>query len=493
MKPKNDVFQLIKSLTKAEKRFFNLFSSLSEGEKNYIKLFHAIDRMSEYNEVKLKKKLTGERFLNNLSYEKNYLFKMLLRALRIFHDECDAENTLHSRFMEINILNEKGMYGASRDILKRTMILADQYKKNEMKISLLQIDTELDDRTYDIKETEKNIEKHFSAVNLNLKHIDTSNRYKKLYDSFWLQARQRKEEGMNALRKLMNSPELTNFPEDGGFHAQKLFLAMNSTFNLFEGKISESLAYAEKIIQHLQHNPSIIFDQPKSYYSALHNIMGRYIYLGEEKKFFDTLEKFRSFPEKINSIRKHFYAIKIASSSIQLELEYYLKNDLPQKAQLRLPTLVSILKEYEKDIPVEHLLTLNYTAAVTYFNSGQVKETLKYIHQILNNEEVGNLRIDLQCNAKLIRICCYYDLNDTVGIELALQDLKRFVKNKRIHYESLKQFISYFTKSIRLSIAQRKKEMLVFEKKISNTIKSSEKEKSMLREVECMNWIKRNL
>ena len=54
MKPSDELFKLIKSLTKSEKRFFKLSSSLQSGEKNYLKLFDAIEKQLEYDEEDIK-------------------------------------------------------------------------------------------------------------------------------------------------------------------------------------------------------------------------------------------------------------------------------------------------------------------------------------------------------------------------------------------------------------------------------------------------------
>lgn len=493
MKPKNDVFQLVRSLTKAEKRFFNLYSALSEGDKNYVKLFQALEKMTEYDEKKLKKKLAGERFLSNLSYEKNYLFKMLMRSLRIFHDEGDTENMLHSRFMDINILTEKGLYQASRDALKKTMQVAERNNKSEYLIALLKIDTELDDRMYDIGKTTKNIERHFIEIEHHVEQIQSYNIYKKLYDSFWIHARQRREKGMEGLRKLMNLPELKKYPEKAGFQSQKFFLSINSSFNMFEGRVKESLAYSEKLIALISGQPELIRDQPKTYYATINNLIGRYIYLGEENKFFDTLTQFRSFPDKVNPLRKRFYTVKVATSSIQLELEFYLFNNQQKKAMQRLPKLVSVLKEYDEEIPPEHVLTLNYTAACIYFNNGHYKDALRHVHRIINDEELQDQRIDLQCNARLMRICCYHDINDTVGMELAIKDLKRILRNEQIQYDSLKLLMPYFSKAVVMTATQRKQELAVLEKKLVALIKTSEKDKVLMTEVDCLHWLRNHL
>ena len=75
MKPSTELFKLIKSLTKSEKRFFKLSSSLQSGEKNYLKIFDFIERQSSYDEEELKKTYEGETFIKHLPSEKNHLYK----------------------------------------------------------------------------------------------------------------------------------------------------------------------------------------------------------------------------------------------------------------------------------------------------------------------------------------------------------------------------------------------------------------------------------
>ena len=60
--PNSRVFNLIKSLTKSEKRFFKLSSSLQSGDKNYLKIFDAIDEQEEYNERLIKERFKNEKF-----------------------------------------------------------------------------------------------------------------------------------------------------------------------------------------------------------------------------------------------------------------------------------------------------------------------------------------------------------------------------------------------------------------------------------------------
>lgn len=54
MKPTNQLFDIIKSLTPEEEKKFKLLSSLQQGDKNYIKLFNFIQKQESYDEDEVK-------------------------------------------------------------------------------------------------------------------------------------------------------------------------------------------------------------------------------------------------------------------------------------------------------------------------------------------------------------------------------------------------------------------------------------------------------
>lgn len=66
MKPSTELHDLIKSLTKSEKRFFKLHSALQSGPKNYLKLFEAIDKQPVYDEEEVKALFKKETFIKHL-------------------------------------------------------------------------------------------------------------------------------------------------------------------------------------------------------------------------------------------------------------------------------------------------------------------------------------------------------------------------------------------------------------------------------------------
>ena len=79
----DNLFALIKSLSKSEKRQFKLFANRLEVNKDakYLQLFDLLDKMKDYNEEDiLKAKIVKKVQLANL---KNHLYGQILVSLRM--------------------------------------------------------------------------------------------------------------------------------------------------------------------------------------------------------------------------------------------------------------------------------------------------------------------------------------------------------------------------------------------------------------------------
>ncbi|MFM7726445.1 MAG: hypothetical protein ACKO7B_07070, partial [Flavobacteriales bacterium] len=129
MKPSSELFELIKTLTKSEKRFFKLQSSLQSGDKNYVRLFDVIDGMDAYDEDVVKKTFKGEKFINHLPSEKNHLYKLILKSLRGYYSETSVASGLKQDIKNIEILYNKGLFGECIKFIERAKKIATRYEK----------------------------------------------------------------------------------------------------------------------------------------------------------------------------------------------------------------------------------------------------------------------------------------------------------------------------------------------------------------------------
>jgi len=129
MKPSTELFKLVKSLTKSEKRFFKLSSSLQSGEKNYLKIFDYIEKQASYDESALKKEFEGETFIKHLPSEKNHLYKLILKSLRSYYSEQSISSTLTQEIKNVEILYNKALYKECEKFVGRAKEVAKKHEK----------------------------------------------------------------------------------------------------------------------------------------------------------------------------------------------------------------------------------------------------------------------------------------------------------------------------------------------------------------------------
>ena len=106
----DDLFRLIKSLTKSEKGYFKKFAAKNTAgsKQNYLVLFDAIDDMETYDEDLLRKKLKNEQFLKQLAVYKVYLFNLILKALHLYGTVDNSTTRVKDLIDNAKMLESKG-------------------------------------------------------------------------------------------------------------------------------------------------------------------------------------------------------------------------------------------------------------------------------------------------------------------------------------------------------------------------------------------------
>lgn len=122
----DDLFQLIKSLTEAERKFFRQYASLYHTESNYLRLFDFIDGLADYSDEQVKQAFRGEKFINQLSVSKNYLNEVILRTFRLSAEGGSPDTDLQIMLMDVRFLMQKKCLSQVKKLLKRLHKLAEQ-------------------------------------------------------------------------------------------------------------------------------------------------------------------------------------------------------------------------------------------------------------------------------------------------------------------------------------------------------------------------------
>ena len=127
----NDIlFQLIKSLEKAEKRHFKLYIKRSSGkeELKIVRLFDAMDKLKDYDEKILLKRM-DDVTKPQLANLKTHLYKQILASLRLLKSDDSLDLQLNEQFDYAHILYKKGLFMQSLRIIDRAKEIARTNQK----------------------------------------------------------------------------------------------------------------------------------------------------------------------------------------------------------------------------------------------------------------------------------------------------------------------------------------------------------------------------
>jgi len=138
-KATDDLFRLIKSLTKSEKGYFKKYASKNApgGKSNYVLLFDAIDEMEAYDEELLRKKLKNQAFVSQIPVYKVYLFNLILKSLTLYGAFENTETKLSEMIRNAKILEKKQMHREALKILKKAKEIAYKYENEKSMVEIL--------------------------------------------------------------------------------------------------------------------------------------------------------------------------------------------------------------------------------------------------------------------------------------------------------------------------------------------------------------------
>src|SRR5688572_3671920 len=139
------LFQLIQSLQKAEKRAFKLYvkRNSSNEDLKMIQMFDAIDKMTEYDDAALLKKL-GNTKKEQLANRKVHLYKTILASLRLMESNEHMDIQLHEQLDYPRILYDKGLYLQSLKLLEKTKEMATANQQDSFHLQALFLEKKIE-------------------------------------------------------------------------------------------------------------------------------------------------------------------------------------------------------------------------------------------------------------------------------------------------------------------------------------------------------------
>ncbi|NNC82072.1 MAG: hypothetical protein HKN79_00705 [Flavobacteriales bacterium] len=448
MKPSQELFDLIKSLTKSEKRFFKLSSSLQSGSKNYLKIFAAIDKQKEYDEEAIKEEFKGETFVKHFPSEKNHLYKLILKSLRAYHADNTVSSVLKQEIKNIEILYTKSLYKECNKFLVRAKKLAVTHEKFYYLYELLSWEKILLEEAYEEGEFSVDLDKLISEEKAVIEKLRNLAAYHVLYSKINYVFRSggyaRNDRDKLIIEEISNHPLIKNKNTALSNRAATICYYIQGFCAMANRDWKKCRTKFERVKEIFDNNELIKKDIPKRYIRTLSNLIKCEIEMGDYKKSKELMACMAELQGK-KGFKSLDIEVMIFKEGQLAELKLSQRTGDFEKAAERIDVILKEMEKYKGRINKEQEIKFYYNFAYINFGIGEYNKSLFWINKVLNDNE-SNLRQDIYGYARLFNLVIHYELGNNELLEYIIKSTHRYLNKRKRAYDIEALVITYLKK-----------------------------------------------
>ena len=430
-----ELFTLIKSLTKSEKRYFKLHSAHGNAMADYVRLFDAIEQQTVYDEAAIKRKFADEKFIKQLHVIKNYLRQQIMSSLRSFHNSLSKDAELKEVLRNVEVLFHKELFKLCDVELKRAERLAIDY---EMYISLLEI--------YNWK---RKLSQVTEPHNYNLfnnyvqKQTDVLDVLKN-NNSFWknmiLETWKTFSPDTAPKRKPLKTSKAKTLDAKVLDYNTRYIVALR------EGNSIQGEAELNELIRLLEAYPQRLKEEPASYISTINNLVSYLVFNRRDGEALELINKAKATYNtfKITSEKKSLLKQILRTYSLELEIYRGRGKKRTKKDNEFIATTEQFIEENKNKIPIDYFLSFSFQLASLYFKEQDYDNTLNWLNRILNSKH-KTVRPDLHKHGRMLNIMVHFERQNLFVLRYFIDSARRYAKKYTEYRPYEEQLFKFFT------------------------------------------------
>ena len=468
------LFQLIHSLEKSEKRHFKLYIKRNSSKETLkiVQLFDALDRMHEYDEKLLLKKLPGTE-KPQLSNLKTHLYRQVLASLRLQKRTENLDPELNEQLDYARILYYKGLYLQSLKILDKVKEAAIVYHQDTILIQVISMEKKIETLhiTHSLLDKADHLAVEAIEVHDRRKMISQmSNLALQMYSWYIKYGHARNEKDEAGVKQFFKEHLPPNAYRQTGFYERMYLYQSYGWYAFIRQDFLQYYRYAKKWVDLFRDHPEMINVETGHYIKGMHNLMNAHFDLRNHQQLDVVLEEFEKFaPSHIVQHHDNFRVqafVYIQQAKIN---RHFMRGTFKEGLSL-IPHLVEKLDEFALFLDKHRIMVFNYKIASLYFGSGDYDAAIDYVQKIIN--EPSDLRNDLQCYARLLHLLAHYELGNVELMEPLTKSVFRFMAKMEYLTVVEEEIFRFLRNSLKMNRRQVRSEFEHFLSKIKHLEKN---------------------
>ena len=482
-------------MNRTEKAYFKKFSALHVmgNENNYVRLFDFIDSMSEYDENIIIKHFSGEKFVKQFSVAKNYLYKAVLRSLKLYRKSKRKRDEARELIEMADVLIDKRLFSQAKKLLRKCRKISDSYEVYSQLLQVLVLETRIaiSEKAYDEKNdtlVNRNYSERFeildkieNAFRFDLIEYNITARITRQFET-------KSKSNLKALNSIISDELLASENSAKSLTARMKFNHIYAAYYYAAGRLEESYKYLNREIEILSAKTELLEERINDYYILLSNRLVISLELKKYGEFKRNIEFFRNELNRKSVAGNEKLQFYIINNSYLIEMNYSNKTGNFNRTIELGQILTRKLEKYGYSMIKNDEYLYYSLLSQAFFGLGNFDKSLESLNHILNDAEAvlkyGNI-----VYARIYALVIHYELGNLDLLDYLIKSTYRYLlKNDRLFL--FEKLIFSFLRKLPDAVEQKElMEKFTRLKKQLMKIKGETSVKAALNYFDFINWM----
>ncbi len=442
---KDNLFLLVKSLTKSEKRQFKLYVGRLgvNSDSKFLNVFTVLDKLDNYNESYILKLTNVKK--QQLANVKAHLYKQILISLKLSPSHQNIRYQIREQLDFASILYHKGLYKQSLKILDKAKELAVLNEEKNLAYEIVELEKVIESQyiTHSISGRADELvvqAKELSAANLITSKL--SNLSLQLYGFFLTTGYiKNAEDGKKVKDYFFNHLPKYNIREMG-FRERLWLYKAHLWYSFLMQDFINCYKYASKWVDLFYDNPNMINLNPVFFIKGNNYLLESLFLLKNKTKFEAVINKFELIiTDKKFRKDENVEALSFLYTNLNKINLHFIDGSFDEGINL-IPEIEIKLLKYKNKIDAHHKMVFYYKFASLHFGIGDNKESIAYLDKIITNKTLS-MREDLLCFSRVLNLVAHYEAGLDDHLERLLRSTYKFLIKMNDLHEVQKEMIKF--------------------------------------------------
>lgn len=424
------VFDLIRNMTKAEKRNFKLYAtrlSVNQDAK-FLQLFDCLDAMDEYNEQRVLAKCPVKK--EQLPNLKSHLYKQVLTSIRLLGVQHSSAMQLREQLDFARILYDKGLYRQGARILDKAKVQAEQLEDYSASLDIVSFQSKLEmmNVTKDMVSVSDNADRKVLSICRRIEtNSELSNTTTRIYSLYQQLGYARTQKDLDLIKQYFY-PRLEVYAgrEPGmSFHERFYYYQASAWYYYIQHEFVKSYRYSRLWTGLFDTSPGMKRVMYDDYMRGCSQILEGLYLMRKHRHFVESLEKFEREFGEIGRLNNNAYFIAHRILYTNRIHKSFIEGEFKEGLRL-VDEIDDFIVKYSDLLGVHAKMLLYYKIACLYFGDENYTKCMEYLARITSTKD-PSIRRDLQCFARILNLIASYEAGIDYSLDYQIRSVYAFI------------------------------------------------------------------